>query len=359
MTTSACCWATATGGFASRPELRRRQPARRPSSLGDFNGDGKLDVVTANAAAGTVSVLRGHGDGTFSTAENFAAGSSPSAVAVGDFNGDGWLDVATANADANTVSVLLNDRAWPSVPPTVSDRRRDGHGRQHRHRQRHLHRHPLGRLRRQTVTVHYATANGTATAGSDYQAASRHADLRPPARPARPSPCWSSATASREPNETFVVNLSSPTNATIADGQGVGTILDDEPRISISDVTKTEGKKNQTTLFTFTVTLSAAYDQPVTMSFRTVDGTATTERQRLRRQDRHADLRPRRDDEDDHHRSQGRQQEGGQRDVLPGPVRQQQQFAVHQEPRHRHDPERRLSADGGGVSCPPSSPCRR
>ena len=79
-----------------------------------------------------------------------------------------------------------------------------------------------------------------------------------------------------EPNETFFVNLSSPTNATIADGQGVGTIVDDEPRISISDVTKKEGKKNQTTLFTFTVTLSAAYDQPVTMSFRTVDGTATT-----------------------------------------------------------------------------------
>jgi hypothetical protein len=37
-----------------------------------------------------------------------------------------------------------------------------------------------------------------------------------------------------------------------------------------------EGKKNQTTLFTFTVTLSAAYDQTVTMSFRTVDGTAKT-----------------------------------------------------------------------------------
>jgi hypothetical protein len=79
-----------------------------------------------------------------------------------------------------------------------------------------------------------------------------------------------------EPNETFVVNLSSPTNATIADGQGVGTIFDDEPRISISDVTMAEGRKGQTTLFTFKVTLSAAYDQPVTMSFRTVNGTATT-----------------------------------------------------------------------------------
>ena len=53
-------------------------------------------------------------------------------------------------------------------------------------------------------------------------------------------------------------------------------IVDDEPHISISDVSKTEGKKGQTTSFTFTVTLSTAYDQPVTMSFKTTDGTAKT-----------------------------------------------------------------------------------
>ena len=76
-----------------------------------------------------------------------------------------------------------------------------------------------------------------------------------------------------EQTETFVVNLSNPTNATIVNGQGTGTIVDDEPRISISDVTKTEGQSGQTTLFTFTITLSAAYDQAVTMSFRTVIGT--------------------------------------------------------------------------------------
>src|SRR5262249_28988722 len=72
------------------------------------------------------------------------------------------------------------------------------------------------------------------------------------------------------------VNLSTPTNATIADGQGVGTILDNEPRISISDVTHKEGNGKKTTLFVFTVTLSAAYDQAVTMSYQTVNGTATT-----------------------------------------------------------------------------------
>ena len=79
-----------------------------------------------------------------------------------------------------------------------------------------------------------------------------------------------------EPNETFFVNLGSPANAVIAVGQGMGTITDDEPRISISDFTKAEGKNGQTTLFTFTVTLSAAYDQAVTVSFQTVNDTATT-----------------------------------------------------------------------------------
>ena len=79
-----------------------------------------------------------------------------------------------------------------------------------------------------------------------------------------------------ESSETFFVTLSNPTNAFITDGTAVATITDDEPRISISDVTKYEGRKRKTTLFTFTVTLSTAYDQAVTMSFQTVNGTATT-----------------------------------------------------------------------------------
>ena len=79
-----------------------------------------------------------------------------------------------------------------------------------------------------------------------------------------------------ELDESFIVELSSPTNATVADGQGVGIIVDDEPRISISDMPKKEGRKGQTTQFIFTVTLSAAYDKAVTVSFQTVNGTAKT-----------------------------------------------------------------------------------
>ena len=73
-----------------------------PSSVavGDFNGDGKADLATANAAANSVSVLLGNGDGTFQSAVNYAAGTIPCSVAVGDFNGDGKADLAVANVSA-------------------------------------------------------------------------------------------------------------------------------------------------------------------------------------------------------------------------------------------------------------------
>jgi ELWxxDGT repeat protein len=125
------------------------------------------------------------------------------------------------------------------------------------------------------VTVDYATAGGSATAGSDFQAASGTLTI-PAGQTTGTITILVNGDRLPEANEVFSVNLSNPLNAGIADGQGVATIMDDEPRISISDVSKTEGKRGQTTSFTFTVTLSAAYDQPVSMSFRTVDGTAKT-----------------------------------------------------------------------------------
>lgn len=125
------------------------------------------------------------------------------------------------------------------------------------------------------VTVNWATADMTATAGGDYQAASSMVTFAP-GETSKTVSVLVNGDRVPEPNETFVVNLNSPTNAVVVTGQGVGTIVDDEPRISIGDVTRYEGKRHQTTQFTFTVTLSAAYDQAVTMSFGTADGTATT-----------------------------------------------------------------------------------
>jgi hypothetical protein len=84
-----------------------------PSSvaLGDFNGDGNLDLAVVNNLSNTVSILLGTGTGTFGAKTDFGAGASPSSVAVGDFNGDGKLDLAVTNEgnNADTVSVLLNN----------------------------------------------------------------------------------------------------------------------------------------------------------------------------------------------------------------------------------------------------------
>jgi uncharacterized repeat protein (TIGR03803 family) len=79
-------------------------------AVGDFNGDGKLDVAAANQVDNTVSILLGNGDGTFQTAVAYATGSSPETVIAADFNGDGKLDLAVANSmGGNSVSILLGN----------------------------------------------------------------------------------------------------------------------------------------------------------------------------------------------------------------------------------------------------------
>ena len=80
-----------------------------------------------------------------------------------------------------------------------------------------------------------------------------------------------------EADETFTVGLSNPTNATIGDNSGTGTITNDDavPTVSIDDPSLTEGNAGTTT-FTFNVTLSDASSQAVTVDYATADGTGTT-----------------------------------------------------------------------------------
>jgi hypothetical protein len=76
-------------------------------AVGQFHGNGSLDVVTANDN-GTVSVLLGNGDGSFRGPATFLVGATPDAVAVGDVLGNGLPDIVTANTNG-TVSVLLGN----------------------------------------------------------------------------------------------------------------------------------------------------------------------------------------------------------------------------------------------------------
>ena len=121
------------------------------------------------------------------------------------------------------------------------------------------------------VTVSYRTVDGTAVAGSDYKSAL--GELRfEPGEAARTVTVETLADELAEDTEQFTVELSAPLGATVADGVGEGTISDDDdaPELSIDDAPAvSEGETAE-----FTVRLSATSGRAVTVSYRTVDGTA-------------------------------------------------------------------------------------
>jgi hypothetical protein len=185
----------------------------RAVAIGDFTGDGIPDAVTAGQ---TVDVLPGRGDGTFDNPISRSANTSGiTTVAAADFNGDGKLDVVTADPTAGIVSVFLgNGNGALSAP-----------------------------------FDHEAGSLPKAVAAGDFNGDGR--------------------------TDVAAANASSNTVSVLLNDGAWSTPVP-IPRISITDFAKSEGKKGQTTVFTFTVTLSAACDEPVTLSYRTVNGTATS-----------------------------------------------------------------------------------
>ena len=125
------------------------------------------------------------------------------------------------------------------------------------------------------VMVDFATANGTAGAGTDYISQSGTVTFPVGLTSAAVTVKVIGDTAD-EPNETFLVNLSQAVGAIIGDGQGVGTLVDDdEPQrfVIINDVAMQEGPFGARK-FVFTVALSAASSAPVTVNYVTANGTA-------------------------------------------------------------------------------------
>jgi hypothetical protein len=97
-------------GDGSFPTRRAYRMPRAPISvaLGDVNGDGRMDIVTANHQRLSVSVLLNLGGGTFGSRRDYHVGRVPRSVALGDLNGDGAPDLAVANMRDDRISVLLN-----------------------------------------------------------------------------------------------------------------------------------------------------------------------------------------------------------------------------------------------------------
>lgn len=129
------------------------------------------------------------------------------------------------------------------------------------------------------VSVDYSTLNGTALAGSDYQAALGRLTFQP-GETAKTVQVNVIGDATFELNEAFDLVLSSPSGATLADERATGTIVNDDaqapdvlPALSIADLSVAEGDGAHVH-FMFMVTLDKASTSPVTVEYRTGNGTA-------------------------------------------------------------------------------------
>ncbi len=221
------------------------------------------------AASGTITYNPGEtgtknidisvfGDTTDEPNENFAVSlSSPTnatfAVTPDDTFGIGTItdDDGTSSLNVNDVTVTEGNAGTTTATFTVSLLPASG----------------------QPVTVNYATANGTATAGSDYASTSGTLNFAI-GETSKTITVNVNGDTTPEAHETFAVNLSSPSNAAIGDGQGQGTINNDDAALSINDVSLTEGNSGNKT-FEFTVSTPFPSVNAVSFNYATADGTAT------------------------------------------------------------------------------------
>jgi large repetitive protein len=125
------------------------------------------------------------------------------------------------------------------------------------------------------ATVNYTTANDTATAPADYTSTTGMLTFNP-GETSKTVNVPVVGDVLDEPDETFKVNLSSPSNATLSDGQGIGTIVDDDdpPSLSIADGSVTEGNVGTVSL-PLTVSLPAASGKTITVAYSSADASAT------------------------------------------------------------------------------------
>ncbi|MBM79334.1 MAG: hypothetical protein CMJ78_01915 [Planctomycetaceae bacterium] len=225
----------------------------------DLDGDGDVDLVSTGFG-GEVSVILNDGTGTFFTpfAFNTVNGSFDDDIVIADIDANGTPDIAINNGFAqNQITTVLNSGITPvTATLTVS----------------------LSQVSTTDVTVDFTTADGIATAGSDYLASRGRLTIPAGMLAAQTSVQFIGETTA-EPDENLFINLSNISSGVVlADDQGQITIVDDDmgtsgPTISVLDAVVMEGDTGQTTA-NVTLSISAAPTANVAIDFATADGLA-------------------------------------------------------------------------------------
>ncbi|HVJ80061.1 MAG TPA: FG-GAP-like repeat-containing protein [Planctomycetia bacterium] len=242
----------------------------------DFNGDGIPDLVGRTAAYPPHPVVSlGTGGGAFSLPRYDGAVAYRAEPA--DFNGDGRPDLVVAGDDS--LYVLLNDGDWtgaPTLPEITIQGNTVTEGNSGTTTPvaawvKLSHPSPV------PVTVRYATAAGDATPGLDYVESSGVVTFAPGETTQTIPVTIIGDLLTEQIYEYIVINLSDATGAVIADAEALCAIYNEEQPavLSIDNCTKAEGNKGNVK-FTFTVSMSGAIQESVSVSYRTADGAATT-----------------------------------------------------------------------------------
>jgi hypothetical protein len=212
----------------------------------------------------------------FTAAKTIGVGTKPSFVAVGDFNGDGRQDFATANNYTDNVSVRLG----ACVPAGTLQFSAANYDTLEGNAGSHFVTVTVTRMGgpQGAISVHYATADGTATDGSDYQGTSGDLTWADGDSASKTFDVLISGDAMAEQDETINLALSNPTGGAMLGTPATATvsILDDDTPVdvNISDAFVAEPTAGTSTA-TFTVTLSGAHRAPVTVDYSIIDGTAS------------------------------------------------------------------------------------
>ena len=104
------------GGFAAPVYYQTHEGNPYEIRAGDFNGDGNLDLVTANYPQSTSTLFVGDGTGAFSSGTSVPAGGTSMHIFFADFNHDSKLDIAASNS-SNSVAILLGTGCPGSLHP--------------------------------------------------------------------------------------------------------------------------------------------------------------------------------------------------------------------------------------------------